>query len=346
VNVSRLRVQNFRNHDDISCEFSPTISLIYGPNGAGKTSLLEALYIAYRGTSFKGFDRDIVNESRSWYRIDVRDEQYARTVLFDDRTGKRLKQFTVDDKKSTRLLKRTKRPVVLFSPDDLRLFTGSPARRRQYIDKLIIQFDEAYGQALRRYERALLQRNKLLKSPYVSPDVLFSWNVILSENGATILTARARVIDYLRPYIQKYYTDIAKNTDGVSIEYPHAVYTSQQLLQALEQSYERDKLLGSTSVGPHRHDIAVKLRGRHAADIASRGENRTLVLALKYAEGDMLHDMVGELPLIMLDDVFGELDVNHRKSLMKTFSGYQIIITSTDDVSAGLSKETKKIRLA
>ena len=151
MKVKTLRVQQFRNHDDVSYVFSPSTTLIHGPNGAGKTSLLEALYVAFRGSSFKGVDKDIVNERRDWYRIDIEDDLYKRTVLFDNRSGKKLKQFVVDGKKTARLSKKDKRPIILFSPDDLRLITGSPSRRRQYLDRMISQYDESYAVAVRRY---------------------------------------------------------------------------------------------------------------------------------------------------------------------------------------------------
>lgn len=343
MKVKTLRVQQFRNHDDVSYTFSPSTTLIYGPNGAGKTSLLEALYVAFRGSSFKGVDKDIVHERRDWYRIDIEDELYRRTVLFDNRSGKKLKQFVVDGKKTARLSKKDKRPIILFSPDDLRLISGSPARRRQYLDRMIAQYDESYALAVRRYERALLQRNKLLKQPHTTPDALFPWNVILSENGAKIIGHRLTVVDYLNRTLPRYYEDIAAQAATVAIEYDHAAHTAQELLNAYERSYERDRAVGSTLVGPHRHDFTVFLRAKQAADIASRGENRTLILALKYAEADILHEKYDELPLILLDDVFGELDKLHRESLIRTFTEYQVIITATDKVR--LSKDTETIAL-
>lgn len=299
--------------------------------------------MAFRGTSFKGVDRDIVNERRDWYRIDITDDLYKRTVLFDNRTGKKMKQFVVDGKKTARLLKKDKRPIILFSPDDLRLLNGSPSRRRQYIDKVIAQYDEAYALAVRRYERALLQRNKLLKMPGVTADAIFSWNVILSENGAKIIAERRRIIDYLNEALPGYYRDIAGMEATVGIEYDHAAHTPQELLHAYEKSFERDTMLGSTQIGPHRHDFIVLLRDRPAADIASRGENRTLILALKYAEADILREKYDERPLILLDDVFGELDKLHRESLIRTFTEYQVIITATDKVR--LTKDTTTIAL-
>lgn len=343
MKISSLRVQNFRNHDDGSFNFSPSTTLIYGANGAGKTSLLEAIYVAFRGASFKGVDRDIMQERRDWYRVDIVDDLYKRTVLFDNRVGKKIKQFVVDGKKTARLPKKDKRPIILFSPDDLRLLAGSPSRRRQYLDRMIAQYDESYAHAVRRYERALLQRNKLLKMPGVTADAIFSWNVILSENGAKIIAERRRIVEYLNEALPGYYEGIASVEAAVGIEYDHAAHTPQELLHAYERSYERDRVLGSTQIGPHRHDFLVLLRDRPAADIASRGENRTLILALKYAEADILREKYDELPLILLDDVFGELDKLHRESLIRTFTDYQVIITSTDKVR--LAKDTATIAL-
>ena len=179
--------------------------------------------------------------------------------------------------------------------------------------------------------------------PLTSPDSLFSWNVILSENGAKIIDHRRTVIDYLNRTLPGYYKDIAAQEMAVTIDYDHVSHTPQELLQAYEKSYERDRAVGSTLIGPHRHDFTVFLRTKPAADIASRGENRTLILALKYAEADILHDKYDELPLILLDDVFGELDKLHRESLIRTFTDSQVIITATDKVR--LAKDTATIAL-
>lgn len=333
--IHSLRVQNFRNHVDSSYMLSPSTTLIVGKNGTGKTSLLEAVYVACRGTSFKGVDREIIRQESEWYRIDVNEESFERIVRYqDDESGRKKKTFTIDNKHSYRLPIKYKHPIVLFSPDDLQLLSGSPARRRKYLDTLLAQLYPHYTQSLRRYERALMQRNKLLKSPYCTPDVLFSWNIILSEHGAAITAARRDVIDRINSVLTSHYRTIAGAKDDVVISYSHAGHSAQYLLSEYEALYDKDRMFGTTSTGPHRHDFVVEMNSRYADDVASRGENRTIILALKSAELGILHTQTERKPLILLDDVYGELDSDRQRLVSEVFKGYQTIITSTHSIDS------------
>lgn len=333
MKLRRITVQYIRNHEKFTCEFSDTTTLIYGKNGAGKTAILEAISIAYRGTSFRGSDRGVVRHDQRWYRIDIETDDLPRRITYDARTERPMKQFVIDDKTHGRLPQKLKYPIVLFTPDDLRLIDGSPARRRDYLDYIVSQYDAQYGAMLRRYQRALMQRNKLLKQPFASAEQLFSWNVILSETSAYIINARLEFIECLDARLGGYYQHIAHVDDDVRASYSHKRLSPQQLLRQYEASSQHDFATGATSVGPHRHDMLLFFRSRPAADLASRGEIRTIVLAMKFIEAELLHEECGERPLILLDDVYGELDENRRESLAVNFRYHQIVITSTDRVA-------------
>lgn len=328
--IRNIRVQQFRNHSDASYELSPEVTVFHGKNGSGKTSLLEAIYILCRGSSFKAVDNDIVNYSEEWYRIDSRDDlSMQRTVAFDNTAGRKQKTITIDNKKSVRMPPKYKYPVILFTPDNTRLINGSPSRRRKYFDQVIGQYNPHYASLLRRYERALQQRNKLLKRQFVTPDDIFPWNIILSEAGAAIIEARKEFTEFANKKLTHYYRTIAQTDDDIEMTYIHPVATANTLLSHLEANFDRDRVTGSTSVGPHRHDYHVTLRGKLADDIASRGEIRTIILALKYIEADKLREVFDLEPLILLDDVFGELDDTRQKHLLRSFHSSQIIITTT-----------------
>ena len=333
MKLHRLSVQSVRNHTSFSCDFDERTTVIYGKNGAGKTALLEAIAIVYRGVSFRGSDKDILRDDAKWYRIDVIDDtKRPRRVFYDNRRERPIKQFIIDDKTHGRLPQKDKYPIVLFTPNDLRLIDGSPTRRRDYLDAVITQCDPHYGMMRRRYERALLQRNKLLKLPHLQPEQLFSWNVILSETGAYMIEARIAYITRINAGLTDHYRRIAKTTDVITAEYTHPHVTSQQLLSHYETATARDLATGNTSVGPHRHDLVISMRGKPAIDTASRGELRTIILAIKFIEAELLEEYCGDTPLILLDDVYGELDETRRESLSKNLSHHQIIITSTDPI--------------
>lgn len=328
MRVQSLRVQHFRIHDDRELLLSDGVTVILGGNGTGKTSLIEALYVMLRGTSFRGSDDSMKNADSAWYRIDCAiDNEYAlRYVKYQGE----YKEFVVEDKKSRRLSLKHKHPVVLFEPDALRMLTSSPARRREYLDSLITQVDETYAKVLRRYDRALKQRNNLLKQQ-AGDDQLFAWNVTLSEYGAYIVMARQKAITRIAEMINQTYQSIAQKDDEIHLEYsfPATEQLQQKLLYELERTIDRDRMLGATTTGPHRHDLIVHFNGSLITDVASRGEVRTVVLALKFIEVALIESVLNKQPIILLDDVFGELDETRQKELIHSFRDYQIIITAT-----------------
>ena len=329
--VTSVRVQHIRTHTDYTLAIAPGVTVVTGPNGSGKTSLVEAVYIALQGASFKSGDPDVLQQDSPWYRIDIAfDNDSTRTVKFDPSRTTGRKQFVIDGKTQYRLTPRNKLPVVLFEPDDLRLLNGSPARRRQFIDRFVGQLDPEYALSLRRYERALKQRNTLLKRPQTSEDDLFAWNVSLSEYGAYIIKQRIAFIERLNDRLNDTYETIAHTGDIVTVGYSHQAVGSlqQKLLADLHAHSERDKILGFTSVGPHRHDVMFDFNGSPALSVASRGEVRTVVLALKFLEVDIIEMITGRPPIILLDDVFSELDNDRQNYLIKSTMRNQIIITS------------------
>lgn len=325
--LRNLRVQNVRIHDQYATTLSSAVTLISGANGSGKTSLIEAIYIALRGRSFRGSDEAIMRQDTAWYRIDLETNNGVRTVISDWRGAQNKKTFSIDDKRTARLPQNQKYPIVLFEPDDLRVINGSPSRRREMIDTMISQTNPRYQTTLRRYERALLQRNRLLKSS-CDPSELFPWNAILSESGAVIIAARRAVIREINQSITEVYRQISNTQDEIGINYTSGEMTSSELFAAIERNLERDQIVGSTSVGPHRHDIEFWINKRAASSVGSRGEVRTIVLAMKFIEASYIEKQTGEKPIILLDDVFGELDEHRQQLLLREFVHHQIIMTS------------------
>lgn len=332
--IRTIRVQHIRTHQDFTITVSPAVTVITGPNGAGKTSLIEALYIALRGSSFKSGDDDILQKDASWYRIDVEfDDDSLRVVKFEPERITGRKQFIVNGSTQYRLAPQYKYPVVLFEPDDLRLLNGSPVRRRQFIDRFISQLDSQYATAIRRYERALKQRNTLLKHAHTNDD-LFAWNVTLSEYGAYIMAKRLSFIQEIDNELGIIYKLISGASDSIAIRYTHlsAANIQQKLLADLHKATEKDRLLGFTSIGPHRHDILFSFNDSPASSVASRGEIRSIILALKFLEVHITERITGQKPIILLDDVFSELDETRQQNLVTEFTDHQIILTSVGTI--------------
>jgi len=333
--ITDLRLQNFRSFSDDSFELSPGVNIIVGPNASGKTNLLESVLVLARGTSYRARDNELIQFSQPWARLDGHsDKSGQRTVkiIAEPEPGK---IYEIDGKPFKRLGLNNHLPIVLFEPEHLLLFSGGPDRRREYLDDLLEQTTRGYGTIRRQYKRALAQRNRLLKqSAHVPQTELFPWNVRLSQLGGVVARARSDLTDQINTKITKLYKDLSKAKTKVNLSYanrwPIDSYESQ-LLKQLETSQADDHLRGFTGSGPHREDLLITFDGRPSQETASRGEVRTAVLALKIIELQILqtaHD--GQPPLLLLDDVFSELDGKRRHALTDYLAPYQTFITTTD----------------
>lgn len=327
--IKNIKLTNFRNHDSYNLDCTDETSLILGENGCGKTSVLEALYILMRGKSFRATDSEILKHGTNFYRIELEYLNGEKIVAAYD--GKD-KFFQTLDKKSKRLPKKNKYPVILFLPSDLNLISHSPSRRRDYFDSIFSQFDENYATSLSKYNKALKQRNELLKNDFITKDAFFSWNVMLSKYGSDLYNFRKNFIDEFNFKITSIYRSIAENTDEIFISYKTEINPTQDYLKILESTFERDHILGHTSFGVHRDDYIFNFNHTPADGSASRGETRSIILALKFIEANLMFEKLNKKPLVLLDDVFSELDETRRKALVKNFKNHQVIITSVENI--------------
>ncbi|HYG84374.1 MAG TPA: DNA replication and repair protein RecF [Verrucomicrobiae bacterium] len=344
----RLQLSYFRSYTDAAVDFSPAVTIISGPNGSGKTNILEALYVLSRGSSFRASDSELLQFGAQWWRLAAITTEGDRKIAFDARKDTSRKQVEIEGHKKQRLAASQRLPLVLFEPNDLRLLTGSPARRRDFINLSIAQLEPHYGTQLNKYERALKQRNNLLKAETIRDDELFVWNMLLAELGAAIVTARHQHIARLEARLTEVYRSIAQNNDTITISYSQSPqsHPQQYLLDRLHAHAERDRLYGFTSVGPHRDDILFQFNGSPATAVASRGETRSIVLALKLIEIALVKELLGKKPLLLLDDVFSELDSIRRKALVSVGRDIQTVITTTDaDISQEFGPEVRHITL-
>ena len=327
--IKSVRLTNFRSHETYLLSCKKKTSLIVGENGCGKTSVLEAIYKALQGKSFRATDADILRRGAEYYRVEVNFVNGMKVVVTYD--GMR-KQFLIGDKKYARLPRKDKKPVVLFLPSDLHLVEASPGRRRDYFDRVIGGLYGGYGGALSKYTKALRQRNELLKSIGVQADGLFSWNILLAKYGCELRRFRKKYIEELNQRLTQVYRTIADNKDEVSIEYLAENLSESEYLARLERDFERDRILGHTGYGAHRDGYDFIFNGVMADGSASRGEVRSVVLAMKFIEAELIYELCGDRPLVLLDDVFSELDTARQKCLVKNFKDNQVVITSVEGV--------------
>lgn len=333
--INYLRLENFRSYRKGEFELHPDITLVVGPNASGKTNLLESLYVLSRTKSFRAKDADLVRRGESYYLVEVSHSGESVSLGFSGEglsSEKRIRRNGVRKSLASHI---GTVPVVLFEPSDLQLVSGPPEGRRRYLDGVLAQTDRAYLKSITEYKRILRQRNTLLSEgdkPGLR-DELFGWDVQLAQSANIIYQKRVKLLQHINEVAAGLYEDIAAISVPISLDYQATVDTSDYSSAFIEELASRvraDLGAGFTTIGPHREDFSVSFKGQPINTVASRGEVRTLVLVLKLAELLYNESVTNTRPLLLLDDVFSELDTSRRSYLLKRLQGYQSVITTTD----------------
>ena len=336
--IQKVKLYNFRSYDLFETELGESGTVIVGPNGTGKTNLLEAIYVALRGNSFRGTLGDCMrhHETQTIIHLET-DNQPRRVKLLATNNGSIAKEFIIADSRSKLLARKHRLPVVLFEPNELRLISSSPQRRRDFLDGLLSRLDMKYDSQLRTFNRTLLQRNELLKHHDSHSanwwDHLFAWDVKFIQAAHALVAARTQFLSRYQETLGDIYNSLAGRQTPFSIEYLPSVPLDsyeQSLLDRLQRARDYEIAAGHTSAGPHREDFLIYLHSRPANKVASRGEMRTIMLAFKLLELKLQTERTNSRPLILMDDVFSELDATREKLLQETIREHQFIVTTTD----------------
>lgn len=329
--LQSLTLRNYRSYELASFELGRGVTIVIGPNASGKTNLLEAAFIACQGTSFRVSDKDLIRNGAEWARIDAVFDNDERTIKLIHASPRAKKTFTINDTEKPRLTFQQTIPLVLFEPDDIRIIGGSPERRREYLDGLLSRTFAEYKQALTSYKRAHRQRNVLLKTKG-SQSALFALDVIMARHAEIVVRYRIDVMDSINAQISELYQAIAGRKDTVRLTYSllDASSYASHFMRKMEQNRLVDLEKGYTSFGPHRDDFTITINDCEASKHASRGEARTVTLALKIIEMLLIEKQRNIKPLLLLDDVFSELDGTRRRTLTEYLKDHQCIITTTD----------------
>lgn len=361
--ISALNLTNFRNYKKSRLSFIPSINIIVGKNTAGKTNVLEAVFLCATGKSFRAEkDIELVNLTEEVGRVEVEvlKENQEKTVLEIVLTrgvwgGHRVqvKKYLVNKVAKRQMDFIGNLHAVLFSPKDLELVTDSPSLRRNYLDSVLIQVDREYRRAISLYEKGLRQRNKLLeriRDEGVSRSQLSFWDGLLIKNGNVISGKREEFISFVNycGSIASGYSGTQKNISlgDFEMQYDQSGISAERLLK-----YSREEVRAATTlVGPHRDDWRINKKSKNLfvekeiknqnaktgqvflniASFGSRGEQRMAVMFLKMAELSYLNNKCAEPPVLLLDDIFSELDQNHRRLILEIIQKQQTIITTTD----------------
>ena len=340
---------NFRNHVETKIDWAPHLNVITGPNGSGKTSLIDAIHYLCMSRSFvSNTDMYVVNQDESYFMIKGHFEGQIRSEFDVSCTYSRGdgKKIFVNDsplEKLSDLIGMV--PVVTLTPDDKKLTLEGPAERRSYIDSFISQISPAYLRDLIEYRRVRKQRNTLLQEYRGPASVLESylepWNVQLVESGSRIVAKRFEVLEKLKEYLAKDYAMISGMDLTTNLEYqtfckpvldPKVI--EEAYYQELEKVQEKEIEREITTVGPHRDEVVFYLDEFELRGYGSQGQHRLFALSLKLAQLHYYSDELDDLPILMLDDVFGDLDLNKTEILLTALQQHkgQIFITSANPI--------------
>lgn len=333
MSFKTLKLTHFRSYQDQTFTFPKNTTVITGPNGSGKTNILEALYLLSTTKSFRALDKELLRHNQTWFRLDTETDKTELQVRYEEKPSAKSKKFFYNQSEKRALDYVGQTPVVLFEPEDLAIINGSPHHRRRFLDVVLSTTNRNYFRALIQYRKILKQRNALLRSRQDVTSQIFAWDIKLVELADVIAGHRQRLVHYLRDNITKEYRAIAGVGASVELAYKSKVDLSRyssDLLSKLEHNIEQDRIMGHTTIGPHRDDLTIFFNGQPASFNASRGETRTLVLAMKLLELRFIAKEKKKKPTLLLDDVFSELDVSRREYLLDALRQNQTIITTTD----------------
>ena len=349
----KVELQNFRNAECETVTFDSGINVLHGENAQGKTNLLEAIYYVSLGKSFRGSkDAEIIRFGEEYAAISLdfiaQGREQNVTMRFSD-NARQKKTVTHNGVKITKLSELVGEfRAVLFSPDHLQMIKDGPSLRRNYLDVAISQLRPMYLHSLQKYNKILLNRNKLIKNAEEDRATFDStvdfWSAQLAHEAAIIAKARAEYVQKSGDIIAEFYRRMCQS--GEIDETPELIYagsakqeselyfdtevTERNFLRLLTDFHEREIAAGSTLYGIHKDDIIINLNGKNTRLYSSQGQQRSLALAMKLAEGEICRMDCGEYPVFLFDDVFSELDSIRRRNLLREIADRQVIITSCE----------------
>ncbi|OON97942.1 MAG: DNA replication/repair protein RecF [Epulopiscium sp. Nele67-Bin005] len=329
--IKMLTLNQFRNYNQAQIELCNGINILMGDNAQGKTNILEAIYLCATARSHRtSREKEVIRWSKmqSNIQLEVQKSTINHKIDFQiAESGKRVLINKLPVIKLGELFGVLN--VVMFSPEDLQLIKKSPKERRRFLDIELCQFDKLYYHSLKQYHKILKQRNQLLKScKSQDMELLEVWDNQLVQYGNEIIDKRKKFIAELDLVARKIHLEISGNQETLSLVYECNV-TQDVFLKKLESSRQRDIIRGNTSYGPHKDDLNFMINDVSARVYGSQGQQRTIVLAMKLAEIEMMEKYLGEKPILLLDDVLSELDSKRQEYLFNYTQNTQTLITCT-----------------
>ena len=343
MKLKRFKAENFRNIEKCDIEFTDGVNLIYGGNALGKTNVIEGIYLFSRGRSFRtAQEKDMVKYDAAGFRISIDYESLDGECSLEYASfgrEKRRRRNGYPVKSVREMIEGFK--AILFHPDNLSLVKGGPEERRAFLNVAAAQYYPAYISDYARFATALDNRNALLKNAskgqYVDDGELLAWSESMAEYASYIYKTRVEYLKKLEVYVKEIGLRISDGKEQISFEYKSDVQNDgdresvkAEYLAALTSSLDKERIVGTSLYGPQRDDIIIKINGQPTRGFASQGQQRSIVLSMKLAEGEVIRDTFGEYPIFLLDEMLSELDEARRKFVLESLEGKQTVITACE----------------
>lgn len=332
--INDIKLTNYRNHSNYITSFEPQTNLIIGPNGSGKTNILESIHLLATTKSYRAkYDKEVIKHDETFAKIEAGVDDISLEIIimadpkYENMSHKKLRANKVAKSASnfTSYIY-----TVLFSPEEIEIFKASPSKRRHYIDMILFQIDRNYKKNHSEYTKALRQRNKLLELISLGRNEMGQmafWDEKIIELAGEIHQRRSDLFDYIKTKVYSKGKEMNGGTELI------LKYKKSELNQNRLGIYREKELAAkATLIGPHRDDFEISADGYDLASFGSRGQQRTAVLALKLSEIDFITEITSQKPILLLDDIFSELDEIHRETVLETIGNQQTIVTSTEDI--------------
>lgn len=332
--INSLELSNYRNYNNLSIDFDPGITILYGDNAQGKTNILEAVYISGTTKSHRGSkDKDIIRfgEEESHIRLKLTKHDVGHRIDMHLRRNKS-KGVAVDGqsiKKSGELFGMIH--MIFFSPEDLSIIKNSPSERRRFMNLELCQLNKLYYYNYVNYNKALNQRNALLKQIAFNPDLkdtLDMWDLYLIKYGKCLIEEREIFLTNLNQIVQGIHSHLTGKKESIEIGYEKNV-SIKDYENTMQSKRDMDLRYQSTQIGPHRDDICFYINGIDVRKYGSQGQQRTAALSLKLSEIELVKELIHDTPILLLDDVMSELDSSRKHYLLDSIKDIQTIVTCT-----------------
>ena len=334
--IEKIKLQNFRNYEQLELSLNKDINIIYGNNAQGKTNILEAIFLSSFGKSFRtNKEKEMIrfNEQRCLVEIFYQKKNRDGKVKIEISTKKQISLNGVKLKKLSELLGNIN--IVIFTPDDINILKDGPASRRRFLDMMIGQLRPNYVYNLNMYLKTIEQRNNYLRQireENKPEEMLEIWDENLAEYGEKIYIYRNEFIEKLLNKINNIHKNITDAKEEIRIEYLSNCDNKENYLKLLKERRKLDIIKGYTTKGIHRDDFVIYINDKEVSTYGSQGQNRTAVLSLKLSELQVVYDEIGEYPILLLDDFMSELDEVRRKNFLNNIKNTQVILTGTDKI--------------